>query len=225
MGHRINQGRFLKHVNTGRERIKVLPNGRWWLTGFIAFQYGDTLKSAHRVHSSVICQLEKNQVSNYSTGYGFRVNIGLGKTMHSLKEKEKEKEKDNISIDITNTSNIKDTSSSKNTSHENPHPLPTTANPIVQQFDDARKLYPGTKRGLQVELQNFKKKHKKHWKHITPLLKPAIEKQIKARKQTSGFVPEWKHFRTWINQACWTEETRVQHQTPQQAKSEPQIYY
>ena len=78
-------------------------------------------------------------------------------------------------------------------------------------FETARKEYPGTKRGLETEFTNFRKKHK-DWKQVITLLSPAIRKQIDLRtrlKEQNKFVPEWKHFQTWINQRCWEEETEM----------------
>ena len=74
-------------------------------------------------------------------------------------------------------------------------------------FELARKIYPGTKRGLDVEFTNFKKH--KNWKTYLPLIRPAIGKQIEyrtAKRQLDQFVPEWKNFKTWINNNCWEEE-------------------
>ena len=74
-------------------------------------------------------------------------------------------------------------------------------------FDLARKFYPGTKRGLDTEFKNFIKHS--DWKICMPLLYPAIEKQKKFRNKLfseSKFIPEWKHFKTWINQRCWEDE-------------------
>jgi hypothetical protein len=78
-------------------------------------------------------------------------------------------------------------------------------NKYMSVFDEARKLFPGTKRGLKYEFDNFCQKHK-DWKNAIFLLKPAIQTQIDFRKNAKGFVPNWKNFKTWINQACWTEE-------------------
>jgi hypothetical protein len=75
-------------------------------------------------------------------------------------------------------------------------------------FDEGRKLFPGTKRGLETEYENFKKKHK-DWKNAVYLIKPAIENEIEHKrrlKAKSQFVPEWKNFQTWINQRCWEQE-------------------
>ncbi|NQV31805.1 MAG: hypothetical protein HQ515_03880 [Phycisphaeraceae bacterium] len=76
-------------------------------------------------------------------------------------------------------------------------------------FDDARKAYPGTKRGLDTEWSEFVKRQK-DWQAVVPLLQPAIQSQIQARavqKQVGQWVPNWKHFRTWLSQRCWEIET------------------
>lgn len=69
-------------------------------------------------------------------------------------------------------------------------------------FDEARKLFRGTKRGNQTEFDEFCKKHKK-WQEFLPLLKPAIEQQIKWREEDDRY---WKNFKTWIKGKCWEEE-------------------
>jgi len=74
-----------------------------------------------------------------------------------------------------------------------------------EKFGFALKIYPGTKRGLDTELDNYKKKHK-DWKGCLELLLPAIKKQKDWRERTDDFVPPWKHFPTWINNRCWEEE-------------------
>jgi len=87
-------------------------------------------------------------------------------------------------------------------------PLPPKGDLWKSEFEEARKMYPGTKRGLNTEFGNFKKKHK-DWKSAIPLLVPAIKNQIEIKRKLlaqNRFVPEWKHFRTWINQRCWEEE-------------------
>jgi len=71
-------------------------------------------------------------------------------------------------------------------------------------FEEIRKLYPGTKRGLETEFDNFKKKHS-DWKEILTHLKPDLENQILARKKSTGFIPQWANFATWINQSKFEE--------------------
>ena len=77
-------------------------------------------------------------------------------------------------------------------------------------FDEFRKLYPGTKRGLDTEFDNFKKKTK-DWHIVLPDLISHLKKQIDARDRTKKlypdkFLPEWKHLQTYVNQRSWEEE-------------------
>ncbi len=73
-------------------------------------------------------------------------------------------------------------------------------------FEEARKLYPGRKRGFQPEWDDFAKKHGMRVSVICPLLKPAIEKQIAYRASTKEWCPQWKNFKTWLYGSWWTEE-------------------
>lgn len=82
---------------------------------------------------------------------------------------------------------------------------------LKSEFEKARISFPGTKRGLDTEFENFRKKHK-DWKEVLSQLHGAIDKQKKMRqelKRMESFVPEWKHFKTWINQRCWEDETEL----------------
>jgi hypothetical protein len=82
-------------------------------------------------------------------------------------------------------------------------------NVINIKFDEFRKAYPGTKRGLETEFENFTKKHS-DWKAIIEgeKLMFSLKNQIRWRnacKEIGKFVPEWKNLTTWINQRCWEE--------------------
>lgn len=90
-------------------------------------------------------------------------------------------------------------------------------NPIKQEFDKARKMFPGKKRGLGVEYANFVKRSTKPAPdgvaftavHVVNELVPAIQYQIRYRewaKAQNKWMPEWKNFQTWINKMCWEEE-------------------
>ncbi len=82
--------------------------------------------------------------------------------------------------------------------------------PLKDEFEKARKLYPGSVRGLDTEWENFKAKHGKRTSEIVPLLLPAVERWIKYRawaiSQNVDFLPQWKNFKTWINGAHWEDE-------------------
>jgi len=88
---------------------------------------------------------------------------------------------------------------------------------LKESFDKFRKVYPGTKRGLNVEYENLKlvcKKHKLKISEVIPLLKPAIENKIKANEiikdnKPKAFIAEYKYLKTWLNDRCWTEETPI----------------
>ncbi len=85
------------------------------------------------------------------------------------------------------------------------------SNIYIEQFERFRKAYPGTKRGLDEEYDNFRKKHK-DWKKVLLLLFPSLEQQISQREKNiaqNEFNPPWKHLTTWLNQRCWTEQTGV----------------
>ncbi len=84
-----------------------------------------------------------------------------------------------------------------------------------QAFEVARRVYPGTKRGFLTEWANFTKKHK-DWKTAVYDLYPSIQIVLanNALKKGRGeFVPNWKHFSTWINNRWWeTAEAIVDEQ-------------
>lgn len=78
-------------------------------------------------------------------------------------------------------------------------------NNISVIFEQFRSEYPGTKRGLNTELENFLKKNNHE---SVELLLPALnkEKSYKEKLSQSGqFVPQWKNMSTWINNKCWEE--------------------
>ena len=75
------------------------------------------------------------------------------------------------------------------------------------EFEDFRKAYKGTKRGLKTEFDNFKRH--KDWKQVLPTLKAAYEHQCAlkdAAREKGSFVAQEKNLRTYINQRCWEEE-------------------
>jgi hypothetical protein len=87
-------------------------------------------------------------------------------------------------------------------------PTPNGEDILLVAFDEFRILYPGSKRGLQTEFDNFKKKHS-DWKEVIPTLVSALQKQIKSRdinRERGAFVPEWKMFHTYINGRHWETE-------------------
>ena len=81
----------------------------------------------------------------------------------------------------------------------------TTNKEYMSIFNEARKYYPGEKRGLDTEF-NYLCKVVKEWKEIIPLLLPAIKTEESRRASLESarkFVPSWKHFKMWIYNRCW----------------------
>ena len=59
---KVNVKDFLDVINQEKERIKILENGRWYLTKFIEFQYGTKLNPNNRVHKSILKIFDNNNV-------------------------------------------------------------------------------------------------------------------------------------------------------------------
>jgi hypothetical protein len=73
-------------------------------------------------------------------------------------------------------------------------------------FDEFRKAFPGTKRGLGTEIENFLKKNNEE---TIKLLLPALEREKQYRAKCTAlkqFVPPWKNLSTWINSKSWETE-------------------
>lgn len=88
---------FLRLINDGKQRIRVLENGRWFIEDFISFQYGSSLNPANRLHFSIfeLCGLNGvklesirglNEVSDTSFS-------AVKDHNDRVKDKDKEKEK------------------------------------------------------------------------------------------------------------------------------------
>jgi len=63
IGHKIDIQEFIGVVNSDKVRVLELANGRWYLTGFISFQYGGKLNENNRVHKSILALLIKNEIT------------------------------------------------------------------------------------------------------------------------------------------------------------------
>ena len=72
VGDKVNIKDFLNIINGEKERIKILENGRWYLTKFIEFQYGSKLNPNNRVHKSILKLLDTNNV-NYIIDNEYKV--------------------------------------------------------------------------------------------------------------------------------------------------------
>lgn len=72
-------------LNKEKERIALLKNGRWFLIGFIPFQYGQVLNMNNRLHKSILDLLKRNDVKLTSIRPQLEV-------MEGPKDKDKDKD-------------------------------------------------------------------------------------------------------------------------------------
>jgi len=75
-------------------------------------------------------------------------------------------------------------------------------------FEDFRKGYPGTKRGLNTEFEDFCKKHE-DWEDVVEKLSPSLKNEIldrSSKSQKHEFIPPWKNLKTWLYNRCWEQE-------------------
>lgn len=73
-GYKIDLDDFISSVNCdGETRIEVLSSGKWFITGFIPFQYGQAIGGNSQMHRNIINQLNNNNIDTKSTTYKFRV--------------------------------------------------------------------------------------------------------------------------------------------------------
>ena len=75
-----------------------------------------------------------------------------------------------------------------------------------EAFEAFRKAYPGTRRGADVEWENFSRKN---FPEDAPLLMPALLREKAHKEECSrvgAFCPPWANLATWINQRRWTQE-------------------
>lgn len=184
IGDELSEGECLEALSG---RVHVFDDGRkWFIPNFIEFQYG-SLNPANKPHKSVL-----EHLTHLRPLLGSKVDHVRG--IHEPKDKAKAKDQ------------AKD-----NRGGEGGGWIDSFSGTVEQAnlFAEFRKRYPGTKRGAVAELEHFVKKHRKNWKDVLPMLTPGLEREIEWRKNTEakgGFVPPWKHLKTWINNSCWDQE-------------------
>jgi hypothetical protein len=52
----------LSFFNAAKERVMVTSKGNWFLTDFFVFQYGTTFNSANRMHNSIQCLMNQDDI-------------------------------------------------------------------------------------------------------------------------------------------------------------------
>lgn len=75
-------------------RVEKLENGKYWLTGFIEFQYGELSKKC-KPHAKVFSLLKKHEIYERVCG---KVPKGTAKGIHTLEEEEEEEEEYKVKV-------------------------------------------------------------------------------------------------------------------------------
>ena len=84
---RIELKKAVEFFNTGKERIKVLKTGHWFIIDFFVFQYGNTFNPLNRVHKSIQSIYLQEDIDLTSIR-------GLNDLKDGVKDKDKDKDKD-----------------------------------------------------------------------------------------------------------------------------------
>lgn len=96
-GFKLNLDSFLKKVNGNKERIIVLENGRWFIPGFIQYQFFNKKSSfeftSHPLHKNIINSLEANNIQPTLVK-------GLVRAWQALKDKDKDLKKGGMEENI-----------------------------------------------------------------------------------------------------------------------------
>jgi hypothetical protein len=192
---------YLSDNGTGFPGIRTLSQN----TGL---SLSTVVESIRRLEAKKILKV-KRQGKGQSNHYSMSKSALKSSTVNKKKRTENQNGQENKAHRKPNTSVPKiSTEAHRKSEHKEKE---RSKEKYTQQFEQARKIYPGTKRGCETEFANFEKH--KDWKKVLPLLKPAIEKQIEWRRESKAaniWVPKWKNFQTWINNRCWEDEIEIE---------------
>lgn len=59
----VDLNKALEYFNMGKQRVRLLNNGRWFIEDFFFFQNGHTLNEKNRVHKSILDQYIENGIN------------------------------------------------------------------------------------------------------------------------------------------------------------------
>lgn len=114
-----------------------------------------------------------------------------------------------INTDIDYTDNKPNKKTTNNISPSIPQGEVIEWSEEEELFETFRLAYQGSKNGHDTEFKNFKKH--KDWKEVVRFLLPAYERQEAIREQQkreTGWRPQPKNLKTWLNNRCWEEEIK-----------------
>jgi len=209
VGEELNALELMKAFR--KQYLPFALGKRWFLIDFVEFQYGD-LRDTNHLHVSVINTLKKHglyeaylakKTAESEAQHEKQDVLGDHKGHQEEEEvldKEEEEKKDpNLDLGEEKKTIASDVPA------ESIKATKTTL--LKAEFDTIRKGYPGTRRSLEVEWENFRKKYSPA--DVIPLLQPAIDRGKAYREgcaAVKAWCEGWPHFSTWINQARWTQE-------------------
>jgi hypothetical protein len=81
----VNATSAITYFNTGKERIRVLTDSKWFIEDFFVFQYGTTLNKNSKVHQSI-----ENLYNQHN------INLTSIRGLSDLKERVIDKDKDKV---------------------------------------------------------------------------------------------------------------------------------
>lgn len=228
------------HINTVTDRLKKLQRSgeiRFkasnkgldiYIVNYTKYQcaYSDspTLDVAQNVAQDVACDVVQDVEQAPKNGEKV-ASTTCSPTLDVAHHVSNQINKENNIVSIKKEKNKKEKSGAESMAVAENATATKSTTELVTMFDQFRKAYKGTKRGLSIEMDNFKRKNE-NWREIIPLLMPALEREIAWREQMAaagGFVPQWAYLQTWLNQRRWeTEYESVQAAQPAaQPKGQP----
>jgi hypothetical protein len=95
---KIDLNEFLSLLNSEKERVVVLEDGKWYLADFISFQYGNILNENNRVHASIVKELIASKIDTCNFEVKERSIRPQDNPNQGVKDKEKDKDIDKANI-------------------------------------------------------------------------------------------------------------------------------
>lgn len=194
IGAKITREQFLRELG---HKIRILPNGVWFIPSFIRFQYGEKLRPDCNAHRPVIRRLRELGIDPNNPS-GTVPEQSLGTVLDKDKDKDKDQDKD------------KDKESSTDAERhatESPETPDGAADPEAQDkpaldFEPVYRAYP-LKRGKAKGLEALRKKIR------DPTELEAVLRGVHAyaaecirEKRERKYIA---HFSTFVNQERWKD--------------------
>lgn len=93
-GLKINLEKFFKDINSDKERVVKIGRDRWYILGFVKFQYGEIRESNSNLHKSILKNLTDCGIDISEFTRNLPVNDTQREGKPTLKDKDKDKVKE-----------------------------------------------------------------------------------------------------------------------------------